>query len=126
MRMRFVPKTTVPLLTLLLVALPVMACVQPGIVMTAAERACCKQMAQQCRESGMAKSHDCCHTQVSRMDWHAPQSSSNLNHVLTGSQGQPVVDENIGNPPIVFDWNAVSFSDSPPGLSHFSTTILRI
>ncbi len=44
----------------MLAALPVAACVLPGAAMTSAERECCKKMAEQCGEMGMAKSHPCC------------------------------------------------------------------
>src|SRR6185312_1094932 len=93
--MRFVTKATVSLLALLLVALPLMACVQPGVVMTAAEQACCKQMAQRCGDAGMAKSHNCCHPQISRTDWHAVQSSNDFSHILVASQTQSIIDRQI-------------------------------
>jgi hypothetical protein len=47
-------------LAVLFAALPVMACAVPNAAMTAAERECCKKMAGQCGDMGMAKSHPCC------------------------------------------------------------------
>ncbi|HKW77329.1 MAG TPA: hypothetical protein VJN64_17485 [Terriglobales bacterium] len=43
---------------------PVMACLVPGAEMNAAERACCKHMAQQCGSMNMPSSHSCCQTAV--------------------------------------------------------------
>ena len=124
--MKVVAKALVALLLLLLVALPVLACVQPGVAMTAAERACCKQMAQRCGDAGMAKSHGCCHPQVSRADWHALQSSPPLDHILGASQARPAADGAVVNLQIVPIVPAFSSTDSPPGLLYPDTTILRI
>jgi hypothetical protein len=54
-------KVGVAALSLLLSAAPAMACFLPG-AMTAAERECCKRMAQECGRSGMPQSHSCCQT----------------------------------------------------------------
>ncbi len=48
------------LLALLWVASPTLACLLPGPAMTAAEHACCKQMAKMCGSSRMPQSHSCC------------------------------------------------------------------
>jgi hypothetical protein len=48
------------LLLLLSRAAPLMACVTPESEMTAAERACCRMMHDQCAQMGMPASHDCC------------------------------------------------------------------
>jgi hypothetical protein len=52
-------KVGVSALALMLAALPVAACVLPGATMTSAERECCKKMAEQCGDMGMAKTHPC-------------------------------------------------------------------
>src|SRR5207244_7264334 len=59
--MKPVGKVGVSVLSLVLLATPTMACVMPAAAMTAAERDCCKRMAQECGK-GMAKSHSCCQT----------------------------------------------------------------
>ncbi len=59
--MRPVGKVGASVLSLVLLATPIMACVMPAGVMTAAERDCCKRMAQECGK-GMTKSHSCCQT----------------------------------------------------------------
>jgi len=45
---------------------PVMACLIPGVEMTAAERECCHKMAYECSSSAMASSHTCCQTPPQR------------------------------------------------------------
>jgi len=60
--MRSVVKLGVSLLSLLLFAVPIMACVLPAMAMSAEERECCKRMAQECGNTGMGKSHSCCQT----------------------------------------------------------------
>ena len=42
------------------VASPALACLLPGRAMTAAEQACCKQMAKMCGSPHMPQSHSCC------------------------------------------------------------------
>ena len=42
------------------VASPALACLLPGRDMTAAEQACCKQMAKMCGSPHMPQSHSCC------------------------------------------------------------------
>ena len=75
-------KVGVSALALMLAALPVAACVLPGAAMTLAERECCKKMAEQCGDMGMAKSHPCCKVAATPADFHALKTtSSQLDHV---------------------------------------------
>src|ERR1700733_13058429 len=75
-------KFGVSALALILAALPVAACVLPGAEMTSAERECCKKMAEQCGDMGMAKSHPCCKVTAAPADFHALKTaSSQLDHV---------------------------------------------
>src|ERR1700730_8228108 len=60
MQMRIVRHFGVILLLLLSCAAPLMACVTPEDQMTAAERACCRIMHNQCAQMGMPSSQDCC------------------------------------------------------------------
>jgi hypothetical protein len=54
----------------------------PGAAMTSAERECCKKMAEQCGDMGMAKSHPCCKVTATPADFHALKTvSSQLDHV---------------------------------------------
>ena len=63
-------------LALMLAALPVAACVLPGAGMTSAERECCKKMAEQCGDMGMAKSHPCCKVAATPADFHGLKTAS--------------------------------------------------
>jgi hypothetical protein len=47
-------------LAIVSVASPALACLLPGRVITAAERACCKRMAKMCGSGHMPQSHSCC------------------------------------------------------------------
>ncbi len=50
------------MLTMLLVlgVAPAMACLIPGAVMTAGERACCQKMSIECGQPNMPAAHSCC------------------------------------------------------------------
>jgi len=120
-------KIGVSTLALLLAALPVVACTIPGAVMTAAERDCCKRMADQCGHSGMAKSHGCCEIQSAPNDFHALKaSSSQLDHSAIGLHAQLIAFQMIVRPQLIFSTDKTSPTHSPPGLLHSATTILRI
>src|SRR5712671_1016413 len=82
MGVRLAIKVGVSALALMLAALPLAACVLPGTAMTSAERECCKKMAEQCGDMGMAKSHPCCKVTATPADFHALKTaSSHLDHV---------------------------------------------
>src|SRR5712671_3773789 len=82
MGVKLLIKVGVSALALMLAALPVAACVLPGAAMTSAERECCKRMAGQCGDMGMAKSHPCCKVTATPADFHALKSAaSQVHHV---------------------------------------------
>ena len=82
MTSKLVQKVAVFALAGLFAALPAMACAVPNAAMTPAERECCKKMARQCGEMGMAKSHPCCQSTATPADFHALKTaSSRLHHV---------------------------------------------
>jgi len=58
--MKGIGRIGVSLLSLFLLATPIMACLVPAAAMTEAERDCCKRMAHDCGSSGMMNSHSCC------------------------------------------------------------------
>ena len=127
MRVRLLAKIGISALTLLLAALPVMACAVPGAVMTAAERDCCKRMANQCGHSGMAKSHKCCEIQTAPNDFHALKASfSQLDHSLIDFHAQPVALQTIAISQLMFTPNTTFPAHGPPGLVYSATTVLRI
>ncbi len=127
MSVRLVAKIGVSTLALLLAALPVMACTVPGAVMTAAERDCCKRMADQCGHSGMAKPHGCCEIQTAPNDFHALKASfSQLDHFLIDLHAQPVALQTIAVSQLMFTPNTTFPTHGPPGLVYSTTTVLRI
>jgi hypothetical protein len=120
-------KVGISALALLLAALPVMACAVPGAVMTAAERECCKRMADQCGHTGMAKPHGCCEIQTAPNDFHALKASfAQLDHSLIDLHTQPAESQTIAYAHLLFTTNTPFPTHSPPGLAYSATTILRI
>jgi len=127
MGVRLLVKVGISALALLMAALPVMACTVPGAVMTAAERDCCKRMANQCGHSGMAKSHGCCEIQTAPNDFHALKASfSQLDHSLIDLYAQPIVLQRIAVSQLMFTPNTTFPTHGPPGLDYSATTVLRI
>jgi len=136
---RFAVAATITLLTLmgrvgvfalavLFAALPVMACAVPDAAMTPAERDCCKKMARQCGDMGMAKSHPCCQSTATPADFHALKTASSQVHHVTWvlSHSLPVASQ-AGAYCSLAQWSSrVSCTHSPPGLGSTTTTILRI
>jgi hypothetical protein len=115
-------------LAVLFAALPVMACAVPNAAMTAAERECCKKMAGQCGDMGMAKSHPCCQVTATPADFHALKTaSSQLNHVsLVLFHTLPPTAQTDAYF-LLAQWSSrVSCTYRPPGLESLATTILRI
>ena len=115
-------------LAALFAALPVMACAVPNAAMTPAERECCKKMARQCGDMGMAKSHPCCQSTATPADLHALKTaSSQLHHVsLILSHTLAVTPEADAHFSLAQWSSRVSCTHSPPGLGSTTTTILRI
>ena len=121
-------KVGVSALALLLAALPVAACVLPGVAMTAVERECCKKMAEQCGDMGMAKSHPCCKVSATPPDFHALKTaSSQLDHVsLVLFHALPLTTQTDSYSSVAQWSSRVSCTHSPPGLESLATTVLRI
>jgi hypothetical protein len=104
-----------------------MACALPNAAMTPAERDCCKKMAGQCGDMGMAKSHPCCQVTATPADFHALKTAPSQLHVsLVLFHAVPLssqADAYFSLP----RWSSrVSCTHSPPGLASTTTTILRI
>lgn len=78
-RMKPFGKVGVSLLSLLMLATPIMACLVPAAAMTASERDCCKRMAHECGSKGMPQSHSCCQTTTVPDHLAAIKSSSDVN-----------------------------------------------
>jgi hypothetical protein len=121
-------KVAVSALALMLAALPVAACVLPGVAMTSAERECCKKMAEQCGDIGMAKSHPCCKLTATPADFHALKTvSAQLDHVsLVLFHALPLTSQTDAYYSLAPWSSRVSRTHSPPGLESLATTVLRI
>jgi hypothetical protein len=121
-------KVGVSALALMLAALPVAACVWPGGAMTSAERECCKKMAEQCGDMGMAKSHPCCKVTATPADFHALKTtSSQLDHVsLVLFHALPLTAQTDAYLSLAQWSSCFSCTHSPPGLESLTTTVLRI
>jgi len=128
MRLRLLQKVAIFALAVLFAALPVMACVVPNAAMTAAERECCKKMAGQCGDIGMARSHPCCQVTATPADFHALKTaSSQLHHVsLVLLHALPPTAQTDAYVSLAQWSSRVSCTHSPPGLEFLNTTILRI
>ena len=121
-------KVGVSALALMLAALPVAACVLPGTSMTSAERECCKKMAEQCGDMGMAKSHACCKVTATPADFHALKTaSSQLDYVsLVLFHAIPLTPHADAYFSLAQWSSRDSCTHSPPGLGSLATTVLRI
>ena len=128
MTLKLVQRIAVFALAVLFAGLPVMACVVPNAAMTAAERECCKKMAGQCGDMGMAKSHPCCQVTATPADFHALKTASaQLDHVsLALLHALPLTSQADTYSSPAQWWSLVSRTHSPPGLESLSTTVLRI
>jgi len=111
-------KIGVFVLAALFAALPVMACAVPNAAMTPAERECCKKMARQCGEMGMAKSHPCCQSTATPADFLALKTaSSQLHHVsLVLFHALPHTAQTDAYFSVTQWSSCVSCTHSPPGL----------
>jgi hypothetical protein len=126
--MKPVGKVGVSLLSLLLFATPIMACTMQANAMTAAERDCCKRMAQECGKGKMSQSHSCCKTVAMPDHLPAIKSSSDFNsahQVLLLAHVLPQISVAM---PLVEFAPAVWASDmhGPPGSPPVTISVLRI
>jgi len=127
MRVRLAVKAGVPILAMLLAALPVIACARPGAVMTAAEHECCKRMAAQCGRSGMINSHGCCQKQAPPDIFGAVRASSfQLDHSLPDLHAEAVASQAKVALQLALATGIPSPPHSPPGFLSSATTVLRI
>ena len=126
--LKLLVKIGVSALALMLSALPVAACVLPGAAMTSAERECCKKMAEQCGDMGMAKSHPCCQATATPADFHALKTaSSQLDRVsLVLFHALPPTAQTDAYVSLAQWSSRVLCTHGPPGQESLNTTILRI
>jgi hypothetical protein len=121
-------KIGVSALAFMLAALPAAACVLPGLAMTSAERECCKKMAEQCGDMGMAKSHPCCKVTATSADFHALKTaSSQLDHIRAVLFYPLPLTAQTDACFSLDPWSSrVSCTHGPPGPESLATTVLRI
>lgn len=128
MILKLLNKVGVFALAALFTALPVMACAVPAADMTPAEHECCKKMAGQCGDMGMAKSHPCCQVTATPADFHALKTaSSQLHYVSLVLFDTLPLNSQADTCCSLAQWSSLaSRTHSPPGLESLATTILRI
>ena len=126
--LKLLSKVGVFTLALLLVALPVAACVLPGAGMTAAEQDCCKKMAERCGHAGMAKSHPCCQMSAAPSNLHALKTSATQigDFSFAVLHSLPISAQCIAALTASSAVFQISDVHGPPGLESLSSTILRI
>jgi len=91
-------------LLLMMLGVPAMACVIPDAQLTAAEKACCRQMAHQCSKMKMPSGQSCCETTVK------PQQSAMLKPASI-----------LSDHPIVVDIAPVAMAAAPEPVQAYST-----
>lgn len=106
-------------------ASPLMACMVPDVLLTDAERECCKSMNDDCGQLAMPSSHSCCKVVVRQSDSYLINSRFLTNHPLPAVTLFVAVD---GNPSTA---NAVMtrspfHGPSPPVSPPDNISILRI
>lgn len=124
--MKLFSKTVAAAMLLVMLGVPAMACLEPDAQLTEEEKACCREMANQCGSMDMPGDHSCCQKTVQHHDVavvknvsHSsfPQSTAqvaNLHLSVLPSEtvGHPAVPERLRHP--------------PPSFTHPSIEILRI
>lgn len=106
---------------------PAMVCMIPGMPMSSAERACCKQMATECGNTGMPASHRCCHKSLPLTGYLSTVPASSITHPVISQMVSPALlpifqvwDAGASRVRIA-DWQAAP-AQSPPA----ANSILRI
>jgi len=124
--LKLLGKVGVLMLALILAALPVVGCMLPGAAMTAAERDCCKKMAERCGGVGMEPSHSCCRPNDSLDNRPlAIAVSATISHVTLAVLRIAPQAEIVASTAIASNPWAIQLHD-PPGQSPPETTVLRI
>jgi hypothetical protein len=121
-------KVGVCVLTLVVFALPSLACLMPGLAMSAAEHACCKHMAQECGSNSMGAQHPCCQRVATSDRFGAAQVKSKylLDHHVTVLPLHFFAANNVLGMSPDFVSPSLIVSHGPPGLHPSSSVALRI
>jgi hypothetical protein len=123
--MRFVGKLGVLLLVLLMAGGQFMACMLPSSVLTAEEKACCREMANQCGHDRMPSSHPCCKTITPADQSAVAKSTFDVNYQVQLLY-LPQAEIQVAEPPQHVLAAFVVLDHSPPEAQPFSIDILRI
>ena len=122
--MRLISKFASGLLLVLLLGLPVMACLEPEAEMTAEESACCEQMANQCGDMDNSSGHSCCTKVVQRS---SPALTSVRVELMHSSLITALPSEQLSNASLLFPIDARVFASySPPESPPADISVLRI
>lgn len=101
-------------------ATPLLACIMPDPAMSAAERECCKHMAQMCGAANMPQSHSCCKKEVRSITMVATNDQQSLPHMRVVAVVAPSVELQFSGSPYE------SKNHLPPGECLPEPTVLRI
>ena len=108
-------------LAIVMLALPLSACLTPVAKVSQEQRECCQKMAGRCETSVMPSSHSCCHHPVTRQDMATSKVQSNDagSAVAMLAEGVPVL------PQLIVQSSSTSF-ESPPESRPQIVNVLRI
>jgi hypothetical protein len=124
--MKLFSKTVAAAMLLVMLGVPAMACLQPDTQLTDEEKACCREMANQCGSMDMPGDHSCCHKSVQHHDVAVVKDASHISYSQSSAQVAsfhlPVVpSESVGHPSV-----PERLRHPPPSSAHPSIEILRI
>src|SRR5947207_852209 len=108
-------------LAVVILGLPLSACLMPTAKVSVEEQECCRKMAGRCETSVMPSSHSCCQHPVSRQDMAASKVRRNDagSAVAVLAEGVPVL------PQLIVRSSSTSF-ESPPESPPQIVNVLRI
>ena len=104
---------------------PVLACMAPEAQMSAAERACCHIMKNECGQMRMPASHGCCQKTLAGADMVAVDKKAALYHPAGTDLVKWIASDPLDTPMSTADFN-FDLSASPPGNFAFPISNLRI
>jgi hypothetical protein len=98
-------------LAIIMLALPLSACLTPVATVSQEQRECCQKMAGRCETSVMPSSHSCCHHPVTRQDMASSKVQRNDAGLAVAvlAQGVPVF------PQLIVRSSSTSFESPPEG-----------
>ena len=104
---------------------PVMACSNPGVPMSAAERACCQMMHNECERMGMSASSGCCRKAPAGAHEYFVETKIAGDHAAPVATLGLAVADSCAAASVQTGWVEYA-NDSPPESPPTSVAILRI